>query len=123
MSEISHFNWEYAVFNYPGIDRMSDSMIGVYVIWRSSPKRCIYVGKAESQPIRNRLLNHWGGSHNELLKCWLKAGKNRDGIKVCYRETEVSRIDRLEKKLIQMWHPEANITHNPNRREREKANV
>ena len=110
-------------FNYGSIEAISKSIIGVYVIWRPSIQCCIYVGEAKEQPLKNRLLDHWRGSHNNLLNLWLGTGMGREGIEVCYRETTKSQISPLERKLIYTWKPEANKAFNPNIRDRRNTNV
>lgn len=51
-------------------------------------------------------MQHWRNSHNENLKLWINAfGKFLD---ICYLSVKDDKIDRMETKLIQMWHPETN---------------
>lgn len=99
-----------AEWSYLNIDRVPKSILGVYAFWCRDNAKCIYVGKAKSHPIKNRLKEHWRGSHNEILKLWIRAfGYNLD---VCYMSAEKRKIDVLERRLIKAWKPEANKQHN-----------
>lgn len=83
---------------------------GVYAFWCRDTGKCIYVGKAKDRPIRDRLRDHWRGSHNLILSLWIQVfGDNLD---VCYKSADASKIDVLERRLIRAWSPEANIQHN-----------
>ena len=84
--------------------------VGVYAFWCRTNGKCIYVGKARERPIRERLREHWNRSHNESLRLWLEAfGEILD---VCYISVERGKIDALERRLIRMWNPEANVQYN-----------
>lgn len=81
-------------------------MVGLYGFWCRKNGRCIYIGKAKEQPIRERLLQHWKGSHNETLNLWIEAFGNY--LDICY--LPISRqniIDKMETELIRKWNPEA----------------
>lgn len=89
------------------IDSIPPDIKGVYGIWCRTNGKCIYIGKAERQPIKERLMQEWRNSHNENLKKWMHAfGKFLD---ICYLQVRESRIDRMETLMIQMWHPETNV--------------
>jgi len=112
----THDSWGYFAtkWSYPNIDRIPPELRGVYIIWCPKTKACIYVGQAKDQPIRERLLQHWSGSHNETLKLWIKAfGKYLD---VCFKPCATNRIDTLERRLIKAWKPQANRQLNPNKK-------
>lgn len=97
-------------WSYVTISRIPKSIFGVYAFWCRDNKKCIYVGKAKNQPIRNRLKDHWRESHNKTLRLWIQAfGDNLD---VCYTSTERRKIDTFERRLIKAWKPEANKQHN-----------
>lgn len=84
-----------------------DNICGVYAIWSRKNGKCIYVGQAKEQSIKQRLRQHWRGSHNEMLKSWIKVfGKE---LQMCYVAcSEPSKIGLLEKRLIKVWKPETN---------------
>lgn len=104
------FKWSYS-----NIDSVPESIFGVYAFWCKDKAKCIYVGQAGRRPIRKRLKDHWNSSHNKTLGLWIKSfGYNLD---VCFVSTEKSRINCLERRLIKLWKPEANETHNPNKME------
>ena len=99
-----------AKWSYATISRIPRAIIGVYAFWRRDNGKCIYVGKAKDRPIRDRLGDHWRGSHNETLRLWIQAfGDNLD---VCYTPTVRDKIDTYERRLIKAWKPEANKQYN-----------
>ena len=97
-------------WSYLGIGDIPRDIYGVYAFWCRDNGKCIYVGKAEDQPVKARLRRHWNGSHNETLRLWIEAFGSK--LDVCYMAADAHRIDRLEKLLIKAWKPEANIEHN-----------
>ncbi len=110
---IEKLNWSYGLFG-----EIPDAARGVYAFWCRDNGRCVYVGQAKDQPIKRRLHDHWKGSHNETLQNWIRSfGKQLD---VCFVCPEPEKIDRLERRLIKLWKPEANEQHNPNRRRIQK---
>lgn len=83
---------------------------GVYAVWCRENGKCIYVGKAKDRPIRERLKEHWRGSHNETLELWIRAfGEKLD---LCFAAADKGRIDTLERRLIRALRPEANRQFN-----------
>ena len=99
-----------AQWSYATISRVPRAIVGVYAFWCRDNGKCIYVGQASDRPIRDRLREHWRGSHNETLKLWIQAfGENLD---VCYTPTVRDKIDTYERRLIKAWKPEANKQHN-----------
>lgn len=90
------------------IESIADSHKGVYAFWCRVNGRCIYVGKAERQSIKDRLMQEWSNSHNKTLKRWIATfGEHLD---ICYLPvSRQNRIDRTETTLIKLWNPEANI--------------
>ena len=96
-----------AQWSYLEIDGMPKTIIGVYAFWCRDTGKCIYVGQAQCEPIRERLLKHWRGSHSQRLRWWIQAFG--DNLTICYREVEAGTIDRLELRLIKRWNPDVNI--------------
>ncbi len=97
-------------WSYRAIDEIPESLIGVYAFWYRDTEKCIYVGQASKQSIKHRLRVHWRGSHNEKLRLWIQAF--REKIDICYASVELGKITRMERRLIKMWRPKANIQHN-----------
>lgn len=96
-------------WSYSTITGIPDRVVGVYALWQRRSQKCVYVGRASDQPIKDRLHRHWSGSHNETLRLWIQAyGAHLD---LCYAEVERNRIEVLERRLIRMWNPEANVQH------------
>lgn len=58
-------------FSQINIDKIPDDEFGIYGFWYK--KICLYVGKAQSQPIKKRLTDHYLNCHNDDLKDWIKA--------------------------------------------------
>ena len=98
-------------WSYLAIDGMPSWIIGVYAFWCRDTGKCVYVGQALDEPIRERLLAHWRGSHNEILRLWIQVFG--DHLIICYREVESVLIGGLEDRLIKRWKPEANIAGRP----------
>lgn len=97
-------------WSYPAISRIPEAVRGVYAFWCRSNGKCIYVGKAEDQPIKDRLKAHWRRSHNRTLRLWIEAfGEHLD---ICFTPVSSGQIERFERRLIRLWRPEANIQHN-----------
>lgn len=90
------------------IESIPATLHGVYGFWCRTNGRCIYVGKAEKQPIKTRLRQEWANSHNPALKQWIAAFG--EFLEVCYLPVKNrGKIDRMETMLIRAWSPEANI--------------
>ena len=89
------------------IERIPESVRGVYSFWHGDSGVCIYVGMAEDQPLKERLKQHWRGSHNKTLALWLAAFGGR--IVVSYIPIkECDKIPRIEAAIIRLWKPIAN---------------
>lgn len=103
------FHHDTKPWSYSTIMEVPERVIGVYALWHRRSQKCIYVGRASAQPIKDRLHQHWSGSHNETLRLWIQVyGAYLD---LCYAEVERNRIEALERRLIRMWNPEANVQH------------
>ena len=55
-------------WSYLGTDGIPKTIIRVYAFWCRDTGKCIYVGQAPRERIRERLLRHWRGPHSPLLK-------------------------------------------------------
>ena len=92
-------------FTIRGFERIPQDVRGVYGIWFR--RHCIYVGKADLQPISTRLEQHWRHSHNDLLHAWIVAkGKL---LKVSYMVLSTrNNIDIYERYFIARFQPLTN---------------
>ena len=79
---------------------------GVYGFWYGT--RCIYVGKAANQPIKERLKQHWTDAKNPRLREWFEA----KGREICFAYkviTEKKEIDAVERLYIKRFQPLTNV--------------
>ena len=97
-------------WSHPTLEEVPRDLTGVYAFWYRRTGRCVYVGKASEQTVRERLRQHWRRSHNEALNLWMKAYGNL--LDVGYAPVEKRRIRAVERRLIRRWKPETNIQHN-----------
>ena len=94
-------------FSLLEIERIPESVRGVYSFWHGESGACIYIGKAGDQPLKERLKRHWRGPRNKTLALWLRAFGRR--VVVFYIPVkECDKIPQVEARLIQMWKPIAN---------------
>lgn len=92
-------------FRLSQIEKLDSDACGVYAFWYRN--RCIYVGMAQKQSVRRRLLKHWAGTHNEDLKLWIDA--KRDALSVCCKIiSRASLIPAEERRQIGKLQPLAN---------------
>ncbi len=94
---------------YSNIDSIPHDAIGIYGFWHKDNGRCIYIGKAEKQPIRERIRQEYDNSHNPSLKTWIKYFRN--SLEICYLAVPCSKrhtVNKLETRLIRLWNPETN---------------
>ena len=92
-------------FRKADFDKVPANAFGVYGLWYR--RRCIYVGKAELQPIATRLKQHWKGTHNPKLAAWVQAKGSQLGFAYLVAE-EKSKINPLEKLYIRRFQPLTN---------------
>jgi len=81
---------------------------GVYAFWwetSSGLPKYIYVGK--TQTLRNRLEQHWEGSHNKRLAEYIQ--QFDEDLQVTAMPLPQEKIDLMEKKLICRLRPETNV--------------
>lgn len=99
----NHTPW---AFNMLNIDNLSNG-VGIYAFWFNN--RCVYVGKAEQQTLKERLTQHYRNCHNDGLKLWIEVYGCQ--LQFCYLELQKnkSRVDFLEKKFIYRLQPMTNI--------------
>lgn len=92
-------------FAFRSFQRIPGNVHGVYGIWFG--RRCIYVGKADSQPISTRLRQHWEHSHNDGLQAWIKSKGRR--LRVSYLALSSRKnIDMYERYFIARFQPVTN---------------
>lgn len=91
-------------FNILNINSLSNE-IGVYAFWLNG--KCIYVGKAEKQTLKERLTQHYRNCHNDYLKLWINVYGKR--LKFCYlRLNNHKRVGFIERKFIYRLQPMTN---------------
>ena len=92
-------------FTIRDFQRIPREVRGVYGIWYR--RRCIYVGKADSQPISRRLEQHWRHSHNDRLQAWITSRGRQ--LRISYLALSPRRnIDIYERYFIARFQPLAN---------------
>jgi hypothetical protein len=92
-------------FTLLNINNIPDSVFGVYGFWYR--KSCIYIGKAERQPIRVRLNQHWLYCHNSFLNDWIVA-KKKDLLFTYCEFYSAEEIDAAERLFIRKFDPRTN---------------
>ena len=94
-------------FRRADFDKIPPNAFGVYGVWFG--KRCLYVGKAENQPIAARLTQHWRSTHNPELADWLSAKGSE--LRVAYIAVDdKSKIHCMERMYIRRYQPLTNKT-------------
>lgn len=89
-------------FSLSNILSIPAAINGVYVLFHS--RTFIYVGK--STDVRSRMLMHYDGTHNRLLRVWINALDGRIRFKYfCCTSLDV---DDVEKSMIRFLQPFAN---------------
>lgn len=92
-------------FNWRNIERAPADIGGVYIIW--SKYVCVYVGKTDKQSLRNRLRQHYNGSHNSALNLWLRSSHL---LWFSYEaRRHASAVAALERNRIKQYAPLTNI--------------
>jgi len=82
---------------------------GVYVFWCKTSKgstKYIYVGMAGKQTLRERLIQHWKGSHNSQLTQWINLFTRY--LRVTTIPLPQEKVAPTEKRLICTLMPETN---------------
>jgi excinuclease UvrABC nuclease subunit len=88
-------------FRRSSIETVIPAESGIYMFW--SKKFCLYVGKADN--LRERLISHWGKSHNPDLRLWIKA----HGADLCITfKTIDENLQNAEQELIDRLSPHLN---------------
>ncbi len=104
-------NWSSPLpLRHSSIDSIPSDAIGIYGFWYKYNNRCIYIGQAKGQSIRERVKQEYENSHNSQLKEWIECFRN--SLKIRYLTVPSSKIcdiNKLEKKFISLWNPETNI--------------
>lgn len=93
-------------FRLVDFDKIPENACGIYGLWFG--RRCIYIGKAKSQPIKARLRQHWTEARNQGLADWISA-KGPELIVAYEVIDEPDEIDSREKQYIQRYQPLTNI--------------
>ncbi|MCO6433067.1 GIY-YIG nuclease family protein [Nitrosomonas nitrosa] len=94
--------WPFRIVNFYHIPINAK---GIYAFWYG--KRCIYIGQAKNQLLKDRLLQHFKRSHNQSLNIWIEAyGPELD---FCVLPIKTKNIDKVEKYFIRRWQPVTNM--------------
>jgi len=94
-------------FKRSNIDSISEVYFGVYGFWYK--KRCLYIGKAEKQPIKKRLMQHWNGCHNDKLQMWIFAKSSE--LRITFKNIkDINKIHKYERFYIEKYQPITNKT-------------
>ena len=99
-----------AKWSYSALDAIPKDAVGLYAFWVRDKQKCVYVGQATNQAIRDRLRQHWHRSSNDELRGWL--ANFGEFLDVCFYPAPKKRIRRMERALIRKWQPHANKQHN-----------
>ena len=94
-------------FTQRNIERLPENAFGVYGLWCN--KICLYVGKAEKQSLRVRLMNHFNDCHNPDLRGWLHA-YSKDIVFVVKSIANKNCIHDYERRFIALYCPRTNKT-------------
>ena len=92
-------------FRLVNFQSIPETYYGVYGIWHE--RQCIYVGKAATQTIGDRLEQHWKGAHNAKLKAWINAKGARLRV-AFFAVRDRDRIDCNERFYIRRFQPLTN---------------
>lgn len=94
-------------FTQRNIERLPNDAFGIYGLWCNGI--CLYIGKAERQPIKKRLMDHFMNCQNPDLKDWLGAFSKeiRFAVKPVANRKE---IHGFERKFIALYAPRTNRT-------------
>lgn len=96
-----------SLFSQMNIERISNDVRGVYGFWCRGI--CLYIGKVESQPLKERLRTHFVKSHNDDLKLWLQTYPKE--IRFAYKSiSEIEKIHEVERLMIARYAPRTNKT-------------
>jgi len=94
-------------FSLINIEKIPSDVKGVYGFWCRD--MCLYIGKAEEQPLRDRLLTHFNGTHNPDLRLWIQTYPKE--IEFAYKQIlETSTIHSVERLMIERYNPRTNKT-------------
>ncbi len=92
-------------FRLSALNRSVPDKIGVYGFWFRD--YCVYIGMTETQSLHTRLLNHWEGTHNKVLRLWISA--KRDNLVVAFLTADdPHQAACYERYFIHIFHPLTN---------------
>jgi excinuclease UvrABC nuclease subunit len=95
-------------FSYVNIMRWAPEAPGIYRFFFG--KICLYVGSARDQTLKDRLKQHWRGSHNHRLGIWIKNHGKTITVEFCVVDVrDLERIKELEQSQIQKFSPMLNL--------------
>ena len=95
------------LFSLINIEKIPGDVKGVYGLWCRDI--CLYIGKAQDQPLKDRLLAHFNGTHNPDLKLWIQTYPGE--IEFVYKQIKETReIHSAERRMIERYNPRTNKT-------------
>ena len=95
-------------FSNVNIARWAPDSPGIYRIFIG--KICLYVGSAKDQTLKERLKQHWRGSHNRRLGMWINNYGKSLTIEFCViDEQKLSSIKEIEQSQIDKFSPMLNV--------------
>ena len=87
-------------FSWLNFEKIPNDAHGIYYIY--SKTVLIYIGKAEKQSIKTRIIQHYSRCHNEKLKAWINSThKLWFAFEII---TNLKSIDARERKRIKKYH-------------------
>ena len=93
-------------WSYSAVERLPADETGVYAFWCRDTEKCIYVGRTKNRGLRERVCDHWTLRTNDILGLWIR--EFGESLSLCFHTCTPRRSEKLERRLIQKWQPEAN---------------
>ena len=95
-------------FSNVNISRWAPDAPGIYRVFLG--KICLYVGSARDQTLKDRLKQHWRGSHSRRLGMWIRCHGKALTVEFCVVEAKnLSRIKEIEQDQINKFSPMVNL--------------
>ena len=91
-------------FSLAEIERIPESTHGVYAFWHEDSGTCVYIGRAEDLPLKERLKQHWRGSRDGELSLWLDAVGDRMSVRYIPAAGR-DKIAQIQQELVRLWKP------------------
>ena len=95
-------------FNFNALLRVPRIEHAVYLFWSISTANYVYIGKTV-RSLPERLREHRLDCDNPTLRAWIRYAP--EDLIVCYIACPASLVLKLERRLIRLLDPEANVDH------------